>query len=519
MRCSFIVTFAGTMSLIMTAASPSAGEPPVTPPPRELAWTQERLDLAGGSIRAVEPQEQQVARLLAHEIKRLHGVKLTITSTVSSESSPSISLVLAGSPQGKAVLEKMAGRAKWPPPRNAEDGYVLEVGPREAIVLAQSQRGLVYGCQTLLQLVEEGPDGKGKQLLGARIADYPQLAFRAVHICIFPNTELAAVRQMILLASRFKYNAVVIEPWASVKSKRRPETAYENAYSPEQIRPLVLLGHALGMEMIPMLNSWGHASGMRSRSGEHVVLDRYPQYQDLYEPDGWSFCLANPAIYDHLFDRYDELLELFAPARYFHVGMDEAWGHLGLKENLGCRGEEPLKLITGHLEKLHAYFAQRDVRVFMWHDMFLERDHPQLGRQSPANSIPPFNTHLALPSLPGDVIIAAWNYSARSEWPVPKYFHDKGFPVVVCPWKTKRNTVMMVDEAKKYDLLGVLTTTWDSLDVCQPSVGRAGVLAWTAPGYDLEEVPFDHWLVAIRALPICDLPKLEETLEPHRATR
>ncbi|MFV2066443.1 MAG: glycoside hydrolase family 20 zincin-like fold domain-containing protein [Pirellulales bacterium] len=523
MRYSLSAIGAGMMTIIVPAALPAAlpaGEQPlVTPAPRDLTWTDQRLDLVDAVIRAVEPQEQQVARLLAHEMQRLHDVKLTVTSGASSKPGPSITLALAGSPEGGTVLEKMAGKVKWPPPRNAEEGYLLEVGSHEAVLFAESQRGLVYGCQTLLQLVRQGPEGKGKQFLGARIADSPQLGFRGVHICIFPNTELAAVRQMILLAARFKYNAVVIEFWSSLKSKKRPETAYENAYSPEQIRPLVRLGHALGMEMIPMLNSWGHASGMRNRSGEHVVLDRYPQHKGLYEPNGWSFCLSNPEVYDHLFDRYDELLELFAPVRYFHLGLDEAWGHLGLKENRECRGDEPLELIGQHLHKLHEYFAGRKIKVLMWHDMFLQRDHPQLGRLSPANSVPPFNTHLALPKLPRDVIIATWNYSQSSEWPVPEYFHDKGFPVVVCPWKKKQNTIMLVNVAKKHDLLGVLATTWDSLDVSQPSVGRAGVLAWTAPGYDLKEMPFDHWLGAIRALPICDLPKLERTLEPSGKRR
>ena len=519
MQCTLRALCAGMLTIIAAGALPAGEQPLLTPAPRDLTWTDQRFDLAGAVVRAVEPRQRQVARLLAREIERLHGVRLAVSSEASSERGPSITLALAGSPEGKAVLEKMAGRSKWPPPRNAEDGYLLEVGSNEVCIFAQSQRGLVYGCQTLLQLVTPAPEGKGKQLRGVRIADYPQLSFRGVHICIFPNTELAAVRQMILLAARFKYNAVVIEFWSSLKSKKQPETAYKNAYSPEQIRPLVRLGHALGMEMIPMLNSWGHASGMRSRSGEHAVLDRYPQYKDLYEPDGWSFCLANPAIYDHLFDRYDELLKLFAPVHYFHLGLDEAWGHLGLKENVACRGDEPLELISLHLDKLYKYFAKRNIKVIVWHDMFLQRNHPQLGRVSPANSIPPFNTHLILPKLPRDVIIATWNYSQSNEWPVPKYFHDKGFPVLVCPWKTKQNTIMLVNAAKKYDLLGVLDTTWDSLDVCQPSVARAGVLAWTAPGYDLKAVPFDHWLAAIRSLPICDLPKLEETLEPRKDDR
>ena len=111
------------------------------------------------------------------------------------------------------------------------------------------------------------------------------------------------------------------------------------------------------------------------------------------------------------------------------------------------------------------------------------------------------NSHLALAELPKDVIVNAWNYDATAPWPVPKYFKDRGYRVLVSPWKSKANTVMMVNTAKQLGLMGMLETTWDSLDVCLPSIGEAGVLAWTAPGFDLKAVPFAHWLEAIRTLP------------------
>jgi len=503
-RIRLAVSVAGAMWAFSATAQPL-----VTPPPREVAWTADRLPLLSGcAVVAQGAEEQQVARVLAAEMQRLCGVSLKIATEA--PAGPHIALALTTGPRGKAFLAKI-GAENWPPERNADEGYLLEVGPQQALVLAQSPRGLLYGCQTLLQLVQPADSDGGKVILGARIRDWPQLAFRGVHLCVFPNTELAGIRQAILLAARFKYNAVVIEFWSSLVSPKRPETAYEHAYTADQVRPLVELGRALHLEMIPMLNSWGHASGMRNRSDEHAVLDRFPQFKDLYEPDGWSYCLANPAIYPHLFDRYEELLTLFSPARYFHAGMDEAWGHRGLAESPVCRGDDPRKLLVEHLRKIHGYFAQRKIRVIMWHDMFIQRNHPELGRLSPANSVPPLNSHLALEELPRDVIIAAWNYDEGREWPVPKYFHDKGFPVVVCPWKRRSNTISLLETAKRHDLLGLLATTWDSLDVALPSVAQAGILAWTAPGYDLKQIPFDHWVAEIRKLPIENLPKLETT--------
>jgi hypothetical protein len=492
----------------VTIAAEDAASPLLTPAPREIAWTGNPMELKDGTVLVTGGAEAQIGRVLTAEMARLHGVRLVPGE---SGDGPQIVLALADTPRGQAAI-KEASWAKWPPARNAEEGYLLEVSPKQATIVAATPRGLLYGCQTLVQLAEPTA-GSGKQLRGARVVDYPQLAFRGVHICIFPNTELPAVRQAILVAARYKCNAVVLEFWSSLQSKSHPETAYEHAYTPDEIRPLVQLGRALQMEMIPMLNSWGHASGMRSRSREHAVLDRHPEFKPLFEPDGWSFCLTNPDVLPHLFDRYDELLELFGPVKYFHVGLDEAWGHLGKVNADGCRGDNPRETLQQHLAKICDYFAQRKIQVLMWHDMFLERNHPQLGRVSPANSTPPFNTHLILDQLPKDVIMAAWNYDDVN-WPVPKYFHDKGFPVVVCPWKARANTVSLLEAAKKDDLMGVLETTWDSLDVALPSVAQACVLGWTAPGYDLKQIPFDHWVVEIRKLPICQLPNLEKTLEP-----
>jgi hypothetical protein len=177
-----------------------------------------------------------------------------------------------------------------------------------------------------------------------------------------------------------------------------------------------------------------------------------------------------------------------------------------------CRGENPRATLAAHLKAICGYFTERKVQVIAWHDMFIERNHPQLGRLSPANSVPPFNSHLVLDELPKDLIIDAWNYDQIAEWPVPKYFHDRGFPVLVSPWKSRGNTVMLLNAAKRLNAMGLLETTWDSLDVSLPSVGEAGILAWTAPGFKLEDVPFQELLGAVKQFPITQLPKMEDTL-------
>lgn len=498
--CGFVIVLGGTSS-----AAPPDSRPLLTPPPRHVEWTLERFPLApAAGLFADTPEERQVGRVLAAELLRLHGIMIN----------SGITLALEGTPRGKKLLDRLPGAELFRQSTN-EETYLLDSGKAGVHIVARRPRGLLYGVQTLLQLLGKNTAGK-LEIPGVRIVDYPQLAFRGLHICIFPNTELASVRQAILVAARFKYNAVILEPWASFRSPKHPETAYENTYTAAQIKELIDLGRALHLEMIPMLNSWGHASGMRARSSEHVVLDRFPQFRPLYEEDGWSFCLTNPAIYTQLFNRYEELLELFGHPRFFHIGLDEAWGHIGLMESNACRGTDLRATLTAHLQKLHRYFADRKVQLIVWHDMFIQRDHPQLGRLSPANSVPPFNSHLVLEQLPKDIVIDTWNYDQTREWPVPKYFQDRGYPVLVSPWKSRKNVVSLMNTAKKLNLMGVLETTWDSLDVTLPTVGEVGISAWTEPGFRLETIPFEELLRPIRALPITNLPPLEKTLATQR---
>ncbi|HWQ56603.1 MAG TPA: beta-N-acetylhexosaminidase [Bryobacteraceae bacterium] len=459
---------------LLACVASLAAAPLVTPAPRRVEWTGARFQFEDPvRIDARRPEAKPAADRLAEGLRRL-GRRSVVP--------------------GKSRVGGI--RLIIDPKETRPEAYRLETAEAETVISAGTARGLLYGVETLLQLIEPGG-----RVLGARIEDWPELSFRGVHICIFPGTDLRHVERAIRMAARYKYNAIVLEPWASIASRSHPYMAYEHAYTAAEIRPLVELARRLQMDVFPLLNSWGHASGMRQRSGEHAVLDRFPDKAALFEPGGWSFCLSNPAIYPNLFDRAAELMELFGPSPYFHAGMDEAWGYAGHDACPRCAKRVPHELIASHIEKLHKHLTAKGRQVFMWHDMFIRPDDPELGRVSPANSRPPVNSHLALASVPKDVIINAWNYDTKGSWPVPKYFHDRGYRVVVSPWKARPNAIMMINTAKTLGLMGVLETTWDSLDVCLPSIGEAGVLAWTAPGYDLKAVPFDHWLAVIRTLP------------------
>lgn len=113
-------------------------------------------------------------------------------------------------------------------------------------------------------------------------------------MCVFPETTLSALEKIINLLGMHKYTHVVIEFWGMLKIDTLHELSWPEAYSKDEVKPLLQRVRDLGMEPIPMFNHWGHATGSRSWFGRHVVLDKNPLLAPLFEPGGWTWCLTNP---------------------------------------------------------------------------------------------------------------------------------------------------------------------------------------------------------------------------------
>ena len=83
--------------------------------------------------------------------------------------------------------------------------------------------------------------------------------------------------------------------------------------------------------------------------------------------------------------------------------------------------------------------------------------------------LPPYmtdnkNTAAALDHLDRRIILADWQYSYGGGFnPTTKYFMERGFDTVVCPWDGHENIRSLAADAKKLGAYGILLTTWDHL--------------------------------------------------------
>ena len=271
------------------------------------------------------------------------------------------------------------------------------------------------------------------------------------------------VERAIRLAALLKFNYAIIEPWGMYRSERHPWWGWPGAkMTKDEIRRLVAIGKDLGITLVPQINVYGHASSARGCTMKHSVLDLSPEYEPLFEPDGWNWCLSNPETQRVLRELIAEIHDDFGRPPFFHLGCDEA--HLPSCPE--CRGVPYAELVRRHVADLAGFVKSRGAHAMIWHDMLLDRNDPRWKGFVKHGS----ETTAALAdTLPKDVIICDWEYSydnmeeVREEWPTMAYFKEKGFPVAGCPWMNYNAMKPMADYISKIGGFGIIETTWHHL--------------------------------------------------------
>ena len=303
---------------------------------------------------------------------------------------------------------------------------------------------------------------EGYLLPACAISDAPRLKFRGVHLCWFPETRVEQVERAIRLAALFKFNYVVIDPWGMFKSERHPWWSWPDAkMTKDEVRHLVAVGRDLGVTLVPQIAAFGHAGASRACSSKHSVLDFQPEYEPLYEPGGWNWCLTNPATQRVLRELIDEMLDVFGHPPFIHLGCDEAQP----PTCPDCRKRPYGELVSEHIAGLAAFAKERGARAMIWHDMLFESGDPRWAGFIVSGSK---ETAKMMDTLPRDVVVCDWQYSGGTNlvargWPTMRHIREKGFSVVGCPWLNYDAMDSMSATLAEIGGDGLLLTTWHHL--------------------------------------------------------
>jgi hypothetical protein len=250
------------------------------------------------------------AEELANDITKRWNIK---TSIGSKGTSPSIVL----------THRKVSGSLN-------NQGYQIITGEKELTIRARSEEGLFYGTQTLLQLVDQIP--QGFRVPGMTITDWPDMLNRAIHYDTKHHQDKAVyVKSFIKDLSRYKVNMLIWEWEDKFAYPSHPEIGAPGAFTMKEMQEFTRYAKQYHIQIVPLVQGLGHVS----------FILKWPRFKEVREvpASNWEFCPLKQGSYDLLFDLWKDAVEATPGSAYVHIGSDETY-ELGACEQCKAKCEE-----------------------------------------------------------------------------------------------------------------------------------------------------------------------------------
>lgn len=234
------------------------------------------------------------------------------------------------------------------------EGYRLTAKNGQIRITAHSKRGIVYGIQTLLQLLPVEPTRK-VSVEAVDIYDYPNFAYRGMHLDVSRHMfPVDFIKKYIDYLTFHKLNTLhwhladdqgwrieilsypklnSIGSWRDEtlighftdKPIRYDGTRYGGFYTREEVKDIIAYAAVRGIDIIPELDIPGH---------NRATIAAYPEFStrpDTVWPVAITWGMFNrqnnvlaphPETFKFLETVFGEIADLF-PSEYIHLGGDE----------------------------------------------------------------------------------------------------------------------------------------------------------------------------------------------------
>lgn len=293
------------------------------------------------------------------------------------------------------------------------------------------------------------------------------LPVRGIHLGAPSKRDLPAALKFIReVLPTEGVNTLILEFGFNFDFQSRPEFVNPSALGKEDVQKIVAACRENRIQLIPQINCLGHQSWSKNNGRllqKHPEFDetpgKYPGNEGIYCR---SYCPLHPEVHKVMFALIDELAAA-CQAKAFHVGMDEVF----ILADPGCprcKGKSPADLFAGEVRTLHDHLESIGCRMWMWGDRFLDGKATGIGKWEASEN----GTHPAVDQVPKDIVICDWHYGKAHE--TPRFFAEKGFEVVACPWRKSdvalgqlahvRSLRTGPDRAVARRALGMVQTTW-----------------------------------------------------------
>ncbi len=224
-----------------------------------------------------------------------------------------------------------------------KEAYVLKINDKKIEILAESEAGIFYGIQTLLQLLpvelQSGKDCRlvGTEIKGLEITDKPKYSWRSFMLDSgrqyqTPDFIKRYLNYMAMLKMNvFHWHLSEGQGWrieikkypkltkiGSQVSKGKEQQGY---YTQEEVKDIVAYAKKLHITVVPEIDVPGHSEAALTAYPEMTCFKKAPTSVMAFSSN--LFCGGRESTYTFLQDVLDEVCELF-PSEYIHLGGDEA---------------------------------------------------------------------------------------------------------------------------------------------------------------------------------------------------
>ena len=334
------------------------------------------------------------------------------------------------------------------------EGYRIVCTNGKATVTGHDTRGVTYGLSALLT---HYADNNG--FADVDITDSPRLPFRGMHLYMPAREGVEGFKRIIDLMAFLRYNTVIIEVGGGMEYKNHPEinAGWENFcrnitefpgningftdkirshnslhtelgggsfLTQETVRSIVEHAWGYGLNVMPELQMLTHS---------YYITYSHPELAEIKDdfiPD--TVCPSNEDAYQLYFALAEEILAVFEP-KMVSIGHDEL---LAMGECDECKKYTGHELFAKEINRLHAFYKEKGVRIAMWCDKLKDEvsyytgeriggqeQHKRWGNFGNYRHIPA--TYEAIHLIPKDILLIDWEFSQN--WESQKTAEELGF--------------------------------------------------------------------------------------------
>lgn len=393
---------------------------------------------------------------------------------------------------GSAITRGRSGKAAvtlMMDPKMEEEEYCLEAGTNGIRIAGGADRGLLYGIQTLRQIVRQA----GACVPCMRIHDFPDIKNRGFYHDVTRGRvpTLSYLKELADNLAFYKINQMQLYIEHSYLFEGLSEMWRDDTpLTAQDILELDAYCRKLNIELIPNISCFGHLYKLlRTKTYEHLCelpeagkqpfgfVDRM-RHHTIDVTSEESLVLIKGMI--------GEFMPLFTSDR-FNIGADETFD-LGKGRSREAAERVGVKrLYIDHVRELCEFLVAKGKKPMFWGDIVCE--FPEV-----------------IEELPKQTVCLNWGYAEDQSEESTRKLAEAGAVLYNCPgvsgWNqfvnrldvAYENIKRMCTYARKYHTEGILTTDWgDYGHINHPDFGIPGrvygaAFSWSGKIPDFEEM-------------------------------